>query len=614
MINNQSKILVVEDDASWLEIYDEALSSEGYKVVPATTRDEAMARLDQESFAWVVVDLNIPANMTDREPQFENGFAVVDHVRKQNAKTNLYVNTSHPDMVNALRQLRTPLGLANAEVAMKVDSHRSIKDLQAAVRKQSRPRPNDIVMKFGGTSMGTPDSMRSVIGIVRTYIERTSVPCTVVVSAMSKVTDALIACARDAQAGNFEAAQKRLGEICQKHLDAAKSLIADKALQDEYAHFIENAKQDLTLRLQSVMHLNELSTRTLDTISSYGERLSAPLLSCALRDQGINSVAVDATRVIVTDNVFGSASPLLDETERKAEEVLKPLLDEGIVPVVTGFIGATQDGTLTTLGRGGSDFSATIVGHALNAKEVLIYTDVSGVKSADPNLVPSAKLIPHMSYERAAELTYHGAKVLYSRSLVPVKQKQIVLRVLNTFAPDDEGTLVGPIESVTFTDDVLVPYSGLALVSVSGDIDHSPIQLMGAKALETLTREDIEVMICSQGFSQRTVAIAVRETDAERAMAALNRAFRDDKTATIEVRHKVAAVSIVGEVLPDIGLIGRFLSNLGQAKINVFGMTAVPEDKSFSVLVEQSQMKQAVAAAANAMTEPPTPKLIFTHK
>lgn len=600
-----ARALIVEDDESWQEIYAEVLGpdGEGYEVVQVDNREDAITKLNAQQFDLVIVDRKLPKSPGEPEPKFEHGQAVVDYVSNLVSKPNrIWVITGYPlstDVKHRLDQQGVKVAAKTLE-----DLNRLLAEVQRQVRAHY---PTDIVMKFGGTSMGSSESISAVAYIVTQYVKRASVPCTVVVSAMSKVTDSLLNCAVDAKEGNLAQVQERLEKLRTRHAATATELVTKADLRQVYLAYLDKALEALSCMYQDVATSGETSLRDLDRISGYGERLSARLLAATLASRDVESTPVDATDVIVTDDVFGSATPLPDETNKKVEEVLKPLLERGVVPVATGFIASTSNGIPTTLGRGGSDYSATILGAALNAEEVWIWTDVTGIMDADPNLVSGAETITQISYEKAAELTYHGARVLHAKALAPVMGRRIPVRILNTFAPDEPGTLIGPSEDIKYryNGSVLVSSSGLGLVTVSSDLNQSWTPTIGARALTALARNDIEVMGYSQSFSQRTLSITLRETDATRAASVLSLEFTEDikqgRVQSISARGQVAAVSIIGGQQAHPALVGHFLTGLGAAGIEVLGVIEVPTENSFSVLMGQNALRNAVLVAHDAM-------------
>ena len=281
---------------------------------------------------------------------------------------------------------------------------------------------NLLVMKFGGTSVGSAARMRVSAGLAAA--EQKKRPVAIVVSAMSKVTDLLLDTMRQAEAGDRGGMENNLARLRQRHEEACRELLpaADQGAVLAQLHDVVDEFERI---VNGMALLGERPPRSVDEAVAVGERLSSVLVSQFLRATGTPSVGVNARDVVVTDAVFGNASPLMEPTRVKARETLLPYLKQGLLPVITGFNGASADGRPTTLGRGGSDFSASILAAALDAAELWIWTDVDGIMSADPRLVPDAQVLEEITYAEAAELAYNGAKVLHPRTLAPLVAKKI---------------------------------------------------------------------------------------------------------------------------------------------------------------------------------------------
>ncbi len=293
-------------------------------------------------------------------------------------------------------------------------------------------------MKFGGTSVGDVAAFERVIHIVSTQAERRPV---VVVSAMTKVTDALLAAFETAKKGEFAEAFASLEPHFERHSQVSDESIPPDAPNAFNAEldFARGELSDLLIRVsRRSLPLQMLK----DAIVSYGEQLASRLLAEVLRARGVNTRQVDSRRLIVTDDEYGAAQPIFDETEKLVRLELEPLIEAGEVPIMGGFIAASRSGETTTLGRGGSDYSAALVAAALNASELQIWTDVTGVMTCDPRICGEARTIPVLSYEEAAELAYFGAKVLHPKTIKPAVDHGIPVRVCNTFEPDEVGTMV----------------------------------------------------------------------------------------------------------------------------------------------------------------------------
>lgn len=300
-------------------------------------------------------------------------------------------------------------------------------------------------MKFGGTSVQDVEAFQRVSRIVR---EKGGKSLVVVTSAMAKVTDALLDSFEIAKKGDPEAAFNSLEIHFERHLKVAEALLKfnqQKIFQDELGLIKREIKDLLSRVARRSLPLSMLK----DAIVSYGEHMSSRLLTEVLSASDMNAYYVDARRLIVTDDEFGSASPIWDETRELIRLELTPLIQEGFVPVTGGFIAANRSGETTTLGRGGSDYSAALIGAALKAKEIQIWTDVSGVLTCDPRICPEARTLRTLSYEEAAELAYFGAKVLHPKTIQPAVDLNIPVRVCNSLRPEEEGTLILPASRST---------------------------------------------------------------------------------------------------------------------------------------------------------------------
>ena len=298
-----------------------------------------------------------------------------------------------------------------------------------------------VVQKFGGTSVADPDAIRRLIEIVRTARVRDGRGPVVVVSAMSKVTDGLLNIAALAGASRTDEALAQVEQLRERHRSVARALVTGAALDPLLAQ-ITTHFDELAAVVRALGVLREVSPRTLDVVAAMGELLSSRIVAAALEPAGLPGEWVDARRVIVTDNNYVQAAPLTPETNAALREVVKPLLDAGRVPVMGGFVGATLDGTTTTLGRGGSDYSGALVGAGLDVAEIQIWTDVDGMLTADPRLVSKPKLVERLSFSEAAELAYFGAKVLHPSTIVPAVERDIPVRILNSRKPDGQGTII----------------------------------------------------------------------------------------------------------------------------------------------------------------------------
>lgn len=455
------------------------------------------------------------------------------------------------------------------------------------------------VMKFGGTSVGDAARIRGAAEIVTDAAQTGEV--VVVVSAMSGVTNRLVEAAHASACGDARAGVEMCESLRAQHSAAIEALISDGAERARLTAEAERIINDAATFCQGTAMLRELTPRALDAISSVGERLSARLMAGALEELGLRSVAVEATEVVVTDDEHGRAEPLMDETRARASERLLPLLADRIVPVVTGFIGATRGGTLTTLGRGGSDYSATILGAALGASEIIIWTDVDGVMTADPRLVSEARTIGEISYAEAAELAYFGAKVLHPKTLRPVAEAALPVWIRNSFKPEQRGTKITPagrpsrsgVKATTAMSNVsLISVGGRGIVDVPG---------IAAKTFTAAASVRANVLMISQASSQNDICFIVNTAEAARTVESLRRAFAADIThhqvEHITVDSEIAVVAAVGERMRGTpGIAGRLFGALGRRGVNIVAIAQGSSEYNVSFVVAADAMRDAVTA------------------
>ena len=454
------------------------------------------------------------------------------------------------------------------------------------------------VLKFGGTSVGSATAISAVASIVSVTAREHLV--VVVVSAMSGVTDALIRSAHGAVAGDGQLFTDMALELERKHAAAARELISDESeLRALHQTTIRLLDEFRTL-CHSVQVLGELTPRALDAISGLGERMSAPLVAAALRHTGLRADAFDATGFIVTDDRFGDAAPLMEQTRERVHAHLRPALDRGAIPVVTGFIGATTRGATTTLGgRGGSDYSAAIVGAALNADAVLIYTDVDGVMTADPRIVPTARVIDTLSYEEIGELAYFGAKVLHPKAIRPVVERDIALVIRNTFNPEHPGTEIvrqaraaqGRIKAVTAIRNLsIITVAGRGMLGVPG---------VAARTFTAVAGVSASVLMISQASSEQSICFVVPSATSEAVVDALHNELRAEVERRdidgIMAQDNVVIVTVVGAGMRGTpGVAGKVFGLLGRERINIHAIAQGSSECSISLVVDAQDADRAV--------------------
>jgi aspartate kinase len=459
-----------------------------------------------------------------------------------------------------------------------------------------------IVMKFGGTSVGSAERIVSAAGLAIAGADKGH-RVAVVTSAMSGVTNTLIAAAQAASKGRWDGSVRR--ELFDRHAAAADVIVGgDRARRNAIVDELERRLDRFEKLCFGLSMVHELTPRLLDAISATGEMLAAPLVAAAIQARGRASTSVDATDLIVTTDQFGGAEPLMDQTAQKTLARLGPMLDSGTIPVITGFIGASEDGVLTTLGRGGSDFSASIVGAAVDADEVWIWTDVDGVMTANPSEVPDARTLADISYSEASELAYYGAKVLHYKTILPAFRKRIPVRILNSFNPSHPGTRVS-IEGDTSTPGVKAVTSirGVSLVAVSGT-GMQGIPGIVAKAFQVVAEQQANVLMISQASSENNICFVISSADAPRVIRALHGALdiELERGHIDEISDQpVAVVAAIGDRMRGApGIAATVFGALGAVGINVIAISQGSSERNISLVVGEADATPAVRALHQA--------------
>jgi aspartate kinase len=456
-----------------------------------------------------------------------------------------------------------------------------------------------LVMKFGGTSVGSKEAILQAASIVKEQASKWD-QMIVVVSAMKGVTNNLIQCAKSAaDANSKEDYESIIADIQDQHNEILYSLLPEGHDREVLLGTIHSHIEEMRLFCRSIRVLGEVTPRGMDAITSYGERMNARSFSAQLRQLELNSQPVDATQLITTDKTFQNAVPLMDITTNNLNEYLMPMLQKGIIPVVTGFIGSTENGITTTLGRGGSDYTSAILGACLNADEVWTWTDVDGVMTADPRIVPDAKVIHQLSFNQVSELAYFGAKVLHPKTIRPIIEREIPLWVKNTFNPSYPGTQIkkvvegkqSPILAITTIKNVSqVTVEGRGMLGIPG---------IAARTFGAVARQDASVLMISQASSEQSICFTIPTTNTRQVIESLEEEMalelmrRDiDK---IWAQDKVDIVTIVGEGFRNTpGLCAKIFGALGKANINVIAIAQGSSDYSMSIVVAASTTDDAI--------------------
>src|SRR5688500_18565887 len=468
-----------------------------------------------------------------------------------------------------------------------------------------------LVMKFGGTSVGSVDALRKATQIIKDA--RVEYPRLVVIaSAMSGVTDLLLKCATLAAQGKagttswsslLTDAESALRE---KHFAAAEALIKDEKVREDTKKQINCLIQLLVDLCRAIAVLGEASPRALDAVASLGERMSVRLLCAVAETAGVKVKVIESSEFIVTNSHFQIANPDFAVTTEKTRGILNPLMDEGIIPITTGFIGATPEGVITTLGRGGSDYSAAIIGSVLPADEVWIWTDVDGVMTTDPRIVKEAKTLSEISYGEIAELAYYGAKVLHPKTIRPVVEAGIGLRICNTFNPSHPGTrLMANVKSngkpvngqvvkavTAIRKQRLVTIEGRGMLGVPG---------VAARAFSAVASTGTSVPLITQASSEQSICFAVPSEVAFSVTSALEKTFsyeiEDEDIDRVWSTDDVSIVTVVGAGMRHTpGVAGKVFSQLGNNNVNVLAIAQGSSEVSISLVVDAADTENAVKA------------------
>jgi aspartate kinase len=443
-----------------------------------------------------------------------------------------------------------------------------------------------VVMKFGGTSVADQSAIERLIAIVRAQRQADAQEeggdargPIVVVSAMSKVTDRLLGIAANAAAGDIEGAKTNLRELRHRHTSVS-TVIVEAIQREQVVEFLDREFDELERIVHALGVLREVSPRWMDAIAASGEILSSRIVAAALTAHGLRAEWIDARRAVITDGEHTTAAPLFPETTSSLMANVDPPLAAGRIAVVGGFVGATRQGVTTTLGRGGSDYSAAIIGACLGASEIQIWTDVDGMLTADPRLVPDPYVVPHLSFAEASELAYFGAKVLHPATIQPAVARNIPVRILNSHRPQARGTLITgerPPSSRPLT--AIASKNQVTVVSIT-----STRMLMAHGFLRRLFEvfEKWKTAVDVITTSEVTVSVTV---DDRRRLPSIVEALSE--FADVEAEHDMAIVCVVGEGLQsDPHLIGEVLQSIGDVEIRLVSQAASRRNVTFVISEE----------------------------
>lgn len=457
-----------------------------------------------------------------------------------------------------------------------------------------------LVMKFGGTSVGSAEAIERVATQVQRA--RESWPQVVVVlSAMGGVTDALLAGANAAAAGDENSSAETAAALSEKHLQAIEGLLHSEAELESTRERVHTHVREFTALCHAVQVLGEASPRALDAISSLGERIAVHLVAARLRELDCAASAVRASELVRTDAQFQAANPDMEATCALTRDTLSPLLVDGVVPVVTGFMGATEDGAITTLGRGGSDYSAAIIAVALDADEVWICTDVDGVMTTDPRIAADARTLSTIAYREIAELASAGAKVVHPKAISPIMERGIRLWIRNTFNPGGPATQV-LLDGETQNDGAkaVTAVKAQSLLALEGR-GMLGVQGIAARTFAVAARADASVTLIAQTSSEQSICFAVPQAASQRVIAELEREFRHEfewkHIDRVRAQDDIVIVTVVGAGMRHTpGIAGKVFSALGDRGLNVVAIAQGSSECSISLVVAAADGDDSVCA------------------
>ena len=452
-----------------------------------------------------------------------------------------------------------------------------------------------LVLKFGGTSLSSPNHIRNVAKIVASFSKDNEI--VVVCSAVDGITDDLLTISRLIEQKKKDDVTKTLNNIIKKHKQFANQTVKNSAIKKQLLQKLNTDVSELKELVGGLTLLKEVSARSLDYLISFGERLSDDLVSFALQDIKKKSTALNGKEVgIVTDSNFGESRPLMDTTRIRISKTLGSLLAKKITPVVGGFAGADQHGNITTFGRGGSDYTATIIASCINADEIWLMSDVDGLMTADPKLVKNAKLLKEVSYAEAIEMAQFGAKQIHPRTFEPLFHKKIPMRIRSTFDVKNSGTIVtsSPSAATKKTVKCVSAIRNIGLIDLSGGIMFAAPGT-AAKIFTTLAEKNVNVMMVSSNPSESSVSLLVKRPDLEKAANALEMNLLGQTVKKVDVTPGVSIIAVIGSGMRGtVGVASKVFSAAQKKNVNVIMIAQGSSELNLAFVVKDSDCKAVV--------------------
>ena len=453
------------------------------------------------------------------------------------------------------------------------------------------------MLKYGGTSISTPKDIQNVAKHIQSLSKQNKLA--IVCSAISDTTDDLIEISQSIKKENKKKAELLAKNIANRHQKLAKQTIKKSQIRKKLLETFNEYFDELNALIDGMVLLGEVTPRSMDYLFSFGERLSIQIISAAINDIGKKSIPLTGKEVgIVTDSNFGNSKPLMDTTRLRVSKTLDPLIDKKTIPVIGGFVGADQHGHVTTFGRGGSDYSATIIGSCIKAEEIWLMSDVDGLMTADPKIVKNSKVLPEVSYIEAVEMAMFGAKQIHPRTFEPLLSKKTPMRIRSSFNTKNEGTLVtsSPSASVKNTVKCVSSVSHNGLIDIRGG---SMIGTPGtaAKIFATLADASINVMMISQNPSESSITIVVKNTDLDKAVNILELELLGKIIKKLEVTTDMAIIALIGSGMRGtFGVASKVFGSMAKNKVNVSMITQGSSELNLAFVVKNSDTKAAVKA------------------
>jgi len=457
-----------------------------------------------------------------------------------------------------------------------------------------------LILKYGGTSISSAKNIQNVAKHIQSLSKQNQL--VIVCSAISNTTDDLIEISQLIKNENKKKAEQLAKKIANRHQELAKHTIKKPQIRKKLLQTLNEYFVELDALIDGMVLLGEVTPRSMDYLFSFGERLSIKLISAAINDLGKKSISLTGKEVgIVTDSNFGESKPLMDTTRLRISKTLDSLFSEKIIPVIGGFSGADQHGHVTTFGRGGSDYSATIIGSCIKADEIWLMSDVDGLMTADPKIVKNAKLLKEVSYIEAIEMAMFGAKQIHPRTFEPLLTKKIPMKIRSSFNVKNEGTLVTSSSSPSSKNTVKC----VSNISNNGLIDIRGGSMVGtpgtaATIFTTLANASINVMMISQNPSESSITIVVKNTDLDKAVSTLEMELLGKIIKKLEVTTNMAIIALIGSGMRGtIGVASKVFGAMEKNKVNVSMITQGSSELNLAFVVKNSDANTAVKALHN---------------